>query len=94
MWVSVKDFKKYFSKMIHNTPLQPMNRQEHITFWASKILYLFFYIVLPIIVVGPIAWLIGYATLCMTTSILIAYVFQLAHAVEGQNLNPLGLKIK
>ena len=94
MWVSVKDFKKYFTKMIHNTPLQPMNLQEHITFWASKILYLFFYIILPVIIVGPLAWLIGYVILCMTTSILIAYVFQLAHAVEGPAFDSVGIEDK
>ncbi|HEY0434608.1 MAG TPA: acyl-CoA desaturase [Chitinophagaceae bacterium] len=83
MWVSLKDFEKYFSRRIHTTPLQPMDRREHIIFWASKVLYGLTYIVIPIIFVGPIAWLIGYLTVGIITGIVVAYVFQLAHTVEG-----------
>jgi linoleoyl-CoA desaturase len=94
MWVSVRDFKKYFVRKIHNTPLQPMSRQEHFTFWISKVLYAFFYVVLPIIVVGPLAWLIGFGTMGMVLGIVISYVFQLAHAVEGPEFDSVGLTDK
>lgn len=90
MWVGMRDFKKYFTKRIHNTPLQPMDTKEHITFWASKVLYAAFYIALPILCVGPIAWLIGYVTMGVVAGIVLSYVFQLAHAVEGPEFEFVG----
>jgi linoleoyl-CoA desaturase len=94
MWVGFRDFKKYFNKKIHNTPLQPMQRSEHIIFWTSKVLYLLFYVVIPIIVVGPIAWLIGYAVMGAVAGLVLAYTFQLAHAVEGPEFDAVGLDDK
>lgn len=94
MWVSVRDFKKYFTKKIYNTPLQPMDTSEHITFWVSKSLYLFFYIVLPILIVGPLAWFVGFVTMCVIAGIVLAYVFQLAHAVEGPEFDSVGMDDK
>jgi linoleoyl-CoA desaturase len=94
MWIGVRDFKKYFTKKIHNTALQPMDRKEHLMFWISKALYVFFYIVLPIMVVGPLAWLTGYITMGIVTGIVISYVFQLAHAVEGPEFDSVGIEDK
>lgn len=94
MWVSVRDFEKYFRKKIHNTDLQPMDKSEHITFWISKLLYAVFYIILPILVVGPIAWLVGYLTMGIVTGVVISYIFQLAHAVEGPEFDAVGIEDK
>jgi linoleoyl-CoA desaturase len=94
MWVSVRDFKKYFTRKIYNTPLQPMDRAEHITFWVSKLLYVLFYIALPIIFVGFQAWLVGYLVMNILTGIVVSYVFQLAHAVEGPEFDSVGIEDK
>jgi linoleoyl-CoA desaturase len=94
MWVGVRDFEKYFTRKIHNTPLQPMSTKEHITFWVSKALYVVFYILIPILCVGPLAWLIGYLTMGIVTGIVISYVFQLAHAVEGPEFDSVGIEDK
>lgn len=94
MWVGVRDFKKYFTRKIHNASIPHMSVKEHITFWASKILYAVFYVALPIIVVGPLAWLAGYLTMGIVTGIVISYVFQLAHAVEGPEFDSLGMDDK
>jgi linoleoyl-CoA desaturase len=94
MWVSVRDFTKYFTKKVHNTALPPMNTKEHIIFWISKILYVLFYIVIPIVCVGWVSWLIGYLIAGLTVSIVIAYVFQLAHAVEGPEFDSVGIEDK
>lgn len=90
-WVSFGDFKKYFTKYINTTPLQPMNRKEHIIFWASKLMYAFFYVALPIALIGFWPWFIGFAIAYTTAGILLAYVFQLAHAVEGPEFNSVGI---
>lgn len=83
MWVGFRDFEKYFRKRIHNTPLPELNTKEHWIFWISKVLYMLFYVVIPILAVGWLPWLIGYFTMGVVTGIVLAYVFQLAHAVEG-----------
>lgn len=94
MWVGVRDFKKYFSKKIHNTPLQPMDRKEHVTFWMSKLFYAVFYILVPILLVGPLAWLVGFITMNIVAGIVLSYTFQLAHAVEGPEFDSVGMEDK
>lgn len=94
MWAGVRDFVKYFTHKIHNTDIQPMDTREHIIFWVSKVLYVVFYIALPIYFVGWLPWLIGYVTMGVVMSIVIALVFQLAHAVEGPEFDSAGLDDK
>jgi len=50
-WVVMMDFNKYFRSRIYNTPLQKMDRKEHIIFWVSKVLYVLFYVVIPVLFV-------------------------------------------
>jgi linoleoyl-CoA desaturase len=94
MWVGVRDFDKYFNKKIHNTPIQKMSRSEHIIFWLSKLFYLTFYIIVPILFVGWLPWLIGYVTMGLVMGLILAFVFQLAHAVEGPEFEAVGLEDK
>ena len=94
MWWSMRDFEKYFPRKIHNTPLQPMDQREHVTFWLSKLLYVAFYIVVPILFVGWLPWLIGYLTMGIVAGIVLSYVFQLAHAVEGPEFDSVGMNDK
>ncbi|RYD95375.1 MAG: acyl-CoA desaturase [Sphingobacteriales bacterium] len=91
VWIGMRDFDKYFRKKIHNTPLQPMSTSEHVVFWLSKALYGFFYVALPIMLVGFGAWAAGFATMCITAGIVLSYTFQLAHAVEGPEFEAAGL---
>lgn len=81
-WVFIMDFTKYFQQKVFRTPLQKMSRNEHLVFWVSKILYIAFYIVLPVSIVGWQAWGIGFATMHVTMGLTLALVFQLAHVVE------------
>lgn len=94
VWVGFKDFNRYFTGKIHNTPLQPMDTKEHITFWVSKVFYLAVYVILPIYMVGFWAWVIGFLAMGLTTGILLSYVFQLAHAVEGPEFDAVGIDDK
>ncbi|HVK98047.1 MAG TPA: acyl-CoA desaturase [Flavisolibacter sp.] len=94
MWVSIRDFKKYFTRKIHNTPLQPMDTKEHFTFWLSKLFYIAVYIVIPILAVGFSTWLVGYIVMGVVTGITVSYVFQLAHAVEGPEFDSVGIDDK
>jgi linoleoyl-CoA desaturase len=81
-WVSIMDFTKYFKQKIHNSQLQKMDLREHIIFWLSKIMYVLFYVVIPVHFVGWGAWAIGFSCMHIMLGLTLALVFQLAHVVE------------
>lgn len=56
--------------------------KEHFIFWSTKIGYTFFYLVLPILIVGFVKALIGFFVITFVTGLAISIVFQLAHVVE------------
>lgn len=82
LWIFVTDFVKYGSKKIYTTPLSKMDKQEHIIFWASKVLYVVFYMAVPIAVVGWAAWGVGFLAMHVALGLTLSVVFQLAHVVE------------
>jgi linoleoyl-CoA desaturase len=90
-WVLLMDFTKYFSQKIFNTDLQKMNRNEHFIFWMSKVLYLVFYIAVPVYFVGWGPWAIGFATHHVVMGLTLALVFQLAHVVEHTEFEVVGI---
>ncbi len=81
-WMLWQDFKRYFSRKVYTSKLTKMSRKEHIIFWASKILYVLLYIVLPVLLLGWANWLIGFLLLNAVMGLTTAFVFQLAHVVE------------
>ncbi len=81
LWVTMTDLIKYFSRKIVVTEMK-MSKMEHVIFWSSKVLYFFFYVILPIILVGWQAWLGGYLLVNITMGLTLSLVFQLAHIVE------------
>lgn len=81
-WVFIQDPIKYATKKVYTTPLPKMNTKEHIIFWVSKILYVVFYIVIPIITVGALPWAIGFFSMHFALGFTLSIVFQLAHVVE------------
>jgi linoleoyl-CoA desaturase len=81
LWVFLTDMVKYFSRRIIVTEMK-FSPKEHLIFWGSKLLYLFFYIALPVALVGWSNWLIGYLVVNATMGLTLSLVFQLAHVVE------------
>lgn len=81
-WVFVQDPVKYATKKVYTTPLVKMDTSEHVIFWVSKILYLVFYIAIPIVLVGWQAWLIAFLCMHFAMGFTLSIVFQLAHVVE------------
>jgi len=81
-WALLLDFIKYFRGRVQATTLQKMNRKEHFVFWISKLLYVVFYIAIPIYFVGWQSWAIGFGSLQIVLGLTLAIVFQLAHVVE------------
>lgn len=93
-WVALMDFTKYFKQKVFSTPLQKMSKNDHVVFWLSKFLYAFFYIILPIMLVGAKAWAIGYGCMQVTMGLTLALVFQLAHVVEHAEFETAGIEPK
>ncbi|HET9825677.1 MAG TPA: fatty acid desaturase, partial [Chitinophagaceae bacterium] len=81
-WTFVMDFTKYFTRKIAKASIQNMGVKTHVIFWVSKILYVVFYILVPALVVGWQAWIIGFLTVHVVFGLTLAIVFQLAHVVE------------
>jgi linoleoyl-CoA desaturase len=81
-WMWGTDFYKYFSKKIHTTVIKKIAVQQHIIFWVSKVLYVFFYVVVPVYFLGWQAWLTGFLIIHITMGLVLSIVFQLAHVVE------------
>jgi linoleoyl-CoA desaturase len=89
LWVLLTDTVKYLSRKIVVTEMK-ISVKDHIIFWVSKVLYGFFYIALPIILVGWEAWLVSYLIVNVTMGITLAIVFQLAHVVEKTSFEEAG----
>lgn len=81
-WVFLMDLNKYFKQKVYTTPLPKMSFQEHFIFWMSKILYVIFYIAIPVYFVGWANWGIGFAIMHVIMGLTLSVVFQLAHVVE------------
>ncbi|HEY8397003.1 MAG TPA: acyl-CoA desaturase [Flavihumibacter sp.] len=81
-WVFIMDFNKYLKQRVYTTPLQKMSWQEHLIFWLSKLLYVLFYIAIPVYFVGWGPWAIGFTVMHLVMGLTLALVFQLAHVVE------------
>lgn len=82
LWALVTDMDKYFKKEINGTKINKIPLQEHILFWVTKVLYIAFYIVIPIYFVGVAPFLAGYFLMNAVMGLTLSLVFQLAHVVE------------
>lgn len=81
-WMLKSDFVRYFNKKIHTTPITRIDVKQHLIFWASKLMYAFFYVFLPIYMLGWQPWLIGFLIIHVIMGLSLSVVFQLAHMVE------------
>ena len=81
-WVFVSDYRKYFRKKIHNTPLKKMSTSDHVRFWGVKLFHAAVFIVIPIMAVGFVKWLAGFLIMGLVSGFILSIVFQLAHTVE------------
>jgi linoleoyl-CoA desaturase len=90
-WVFIMDFTKYFSRKIYTTAAWDMNLKNHLIFWATKVSFFTFYIILPIMVWGFGPWLIGFLVLHVVMGLTLSLVFQLAHVVENTEFENIAL---
>lgn len=77
-WIFLLDPIRYAKKWREGK----LDAGKHLNFWVTKIAYVFVWLVFPIMWLGPVA-LVGYAVAGLTCSVVISFVFQLAHVVDG-----------
>ncbi|WP_462254133.1 fatty acid desaturase family protein [Ferruginibacter sp.] len=90
-WLFFMDFTKYFTRKIYTTEAWKMTAKNKAIFWATKIGYLTFYIVLPIVKWGFLPWLGGFLLLHAVMGLTLSLVFQLAHVVENTEFETIAL---
>jgi linoleoyl-CoA desaturase len=82
IWILFQDFEKYFKKRIVDTPLSRMSAADHVIFWISKVLYLVFYVAIPVALMGWQSGLLFFISMHLGLGLTLSIVFQLAHVVE------------
>jgi linoleoyl-CoA desaturase len=82
LWALYTDFDKYFKRRIHNTSINQFPLKEHVIFWFSKIMYVLFYLAIPIMLLGFSKFIVGFMFMSIVTGITLSLVFQLAHVIE------------
>ncbi len=90
-WLFFMDFTKYFTRKINTTVAWKMTLKNHIIFWVTKVLYFIFYMIIPIMVWGFGAWLLGFFVLHAVMGLTLSLVFQLAHVVENTEFENVAL---
>lgn len=86
-WVIAKDFKqliKYYKRGVGGHTAESIKKEWGVLVF-TKLLYFSLFMVLPLILV-PVAWywvLLGFILMHFTAGVVLSYVFQLAHMVEG-----------
>ncbi len=90
-WLFFMDFTKYFTRKIYTTEAWKMTAKNKAIFWATKICYLAFYIVLPIVKWGFLPWFGGFLLLHAVMGLTLSLVFQLAHVVENTEFETIAL---
>ena len=82
-WVFIFDFTKYFTRRLSGASLNKMKLKDHVIFWLSKLVYILFYILIPVIFKGGTRWAVGFLIVQVVIGYILALVFQLAHVVEN-----------
>jgi linoleoyl-CoA desaturase len=90
-WIFFMDFAKYFTGRIYTTEAWKMTTKNKVIFWITKLGYLTFYIVLPIVKWGFFPWLGGFVLLHVAMGLTLSIVFQLAHVVENTEFEHVAL---
>jgi linoleoyl-CoA desaturase len=81
-WAFIMDFTKYFTNKVYKTPLQKMSVWDHFIFWFSKVMYVAFYVLVPLYYLGGANFALFFCVMHLFKGTALALVFQLAHVVE------------
>jgi linoleoyl-CoA desaturase len=90
-WAFRKDYKKFYQAKVGNTVVKH-SKMDTIKLYASKGVYYFLFIVLPLLVLDVTWWqfIIGFLAMHFAQGFTMGLVFQLAHVVEGTDFPEAG----
>jgi linoleoyl-CoA desaturase len=83
-----KDFKeiRLYKKMSATGLVKAFSTKDLIVLFATKIAYIIFVLVLPLYFIENLSflqWLLGFFTMHCVAGVILSFVFQLAHVVDG-----------
>ncbi|MEQ1887355.1 MAG: acyl-CoA desaturase [Bryobacteraceae bacterium] len=82
-WLLVKDFVQYFTLRINPyQAIPPLSTKEKLEFWGCKAIYVAVFIALPFALQPAWRVIAGMLIFHILFSLLIAFIFNLAHAIE------------
>lgn len=89
LWIYWSDFQQYFTKRIGSKKIKFSVKEHHI-FWVTKIVHWGLFLVLPVFLIGFWSTVVSYTVAMMVASIILTFVFQCAHLVEGTTIRDVG----
>lgn len=82
-WIFIKDFVQYFTRRINPyQSIPPLSRREKLEFWGCKAFYIAFFVIPPFVLLPAGHVLVGMLIFHITLSLTLAFIFNLAHAIE------------
>ncbi|HEX5555526.1 MAG TPA: acyl-CoA desaturase [Chitinophagaceae bacterium] len=81
-WILFNDYQKYFTRKIEATKIPPMKWKDKIIFWASKVMNISIFLVIPSFVFGFLPAVVGLLIMHGVLGLTLSFVFQMAHCVE------------
>jgi linoleoyl-CoA desaturase len=81
-WILFDDYLKLVTKKICSTEIRPLKFRDHLEFWSGKIVNITLFFIIPIFIFGFWQALIGFFIMHAALGLSLAFVFQMAHAVE------------
>lgn len=81
-WILFDDYWKLVTKKICSTEVRPLKLRDHFEFWSGKIVNITLFLIIPIYIFGFWHALIGFFVMHAALGLSLAFVFQMAHAVE------------
>ncbi|MGE0713603.1 MAG: fatty acid desaturase [Planctomycetota bacterium] len=82
-WVFVDDFVALARGEVGGHPLPTPSARELAWLLSGKLIFAVWAVLIPLLLVSPLAYLAGYALVSGLLGLTLGVVFQLAHAVEG-----------
>lgn len=78
-WIFIKDLQKLFQRRVGETKIQKIEFADIFIIIGTKVIHVLLFIVLPWTVFGFEEMIRSYASMILTTGLIITIIFQLAH---------------
>jgi linoleoyl-CoA desaturase len=87
-WILIDDFVTLARGRLGELPIVRPRGWDLAQLLLGKVSFLLWAVILPLMVVSPASYVVGYALVFGVTGVTLGLTFQLAHAVEGAAFHP------